>query len=121
VRELAAWFGPSEAIAVIALRPRKHKGQEQDRIQAAVVDPEAAVLIVDPRLSTTFTAAGRASRVGLELWSEDEEQPPLRVAGEALARGARLSAPGWELTVDWLACHRRGRDGAGVYLLARPA
>ena len=120
VRELAAWFGPSEAIAVIALRPRKHKGQEQDSVQAAVVDPEAAVLIIDPRLSTTSTAAGRASRVGLELWTDDEEQPPLRVAGEALHRGASVSAPGWELTVDWLACHRRGRDGAGVYLLARP-
>ena len=43
------------------------------------------------------------------------------LAGEALHRGARVSVPGWELTVDWLACHRRGRDGAGVYLLARPA
>jgi hypothetical protein len=120
VRELATWFGPSEAIAVTALRPRKHKGHEQDSLQAAVVDPEAAVLIIDPRMSTTSTAAGRASRVGLELWSADEEQPPLRVAGEALDRGANLSRGGWELTVDWLACHRRGRDGAGVYLLARP-
>ena len=121
VRELAAWFGPSESIAVMALRPRKHKGQEQDRVQTAVVDPEAAVLIIDPRLSSTSTAAGRVRRVGLELWTDDEEeQPPLRLAGEALHRGASLAAPGWELTVDWLACHRRGRDGAGVYLLARP-
>jgi hypothetical protein len=121
VRELATWFGPSEAITVTALRPRKHKGQEQDSVQTAVVDPEGAVLITEPRLSTTYTAAGRASRAGLELWTDDEEQPPLRVAAEALDRGASVSRPGWELTVDWLACHRRGRDGAGVYLLARPA
>jgi hypothetical protein len=121
LRELAAWFGPSEAITVTALRPRKHKGHEQDSLQVAVVDPEGTVLIVEPRLSTTYTAAGRASRAGLELWTGDEEQPPLRVAAEALDRGASVSRLGWELTVDWLVCHRRGRDGAGVYLLARPA
>jgi hypothetical protein len=120
VREIAAWFGPEEVVTVTALRPRKHKGHEQDVVQAAVVDPEGCPAIVDPRMSSTYTAAGRATRVGLELWPDDEERPPLRVAGESLRHGTTVSHAGWQFTIDWLACHRRGRDGSGVFLIVRP-
>ena len=121
VREMAAWFDDGEVVAISAVRPRKHKGHEQDTIQAAVVDPAGPVTIVEPRLSTTYSASGRPRRVGLELWSEDEEAAPVRVVAEGLGRGGSTTAGGWELTVDWLAGHRRGRDGAGVFLIARPA
>ncbi len=119
VREIAAWFD-GVSIALSAVRPRKHKGHEQDAMRAGVVDPDGASPIVDPRLSTTYTAQGRIRRVGLELWPADEEQPPMRLVAEALGHGAVVSSPGWEITVDWLAAHRRGHDGLGVYLLARP-
>ena len=121
VREMAVWFDDGEVVAISAVRPRKHKGHEQDAIHAAVLDPAGPVTIVEPRLSTTYSASGRARRVGLELWREDEEAAPVRVVAEGLGRGGSVAAGGWELSVDWLAGHRRGRDGAGVYLIARPS
>lgn len=121
VRELVAWFDDGEVVALSAARPRKHKGHEQDAIYAAVVDPEHTVEIVEPRLSTTYTAGERVRRVGLELWDADEEAPPLRLVADGRQRGGTVTAGGWVLTADWLIAHRRGRDGAGVYLLARPA
>lgn len=120
VREMATWFDDGEVIAVSAVRPRKPKGHDQDAVHAAVLAPDTAMTIVEPRLSTTYTAAGRARRVGLELWDADEEAPPVRVTADGRGRGGSVSAGGWDLTVDWLAGHRRGRDGAGVFVLARP-
>lgn len=120
LREVATWFDDGSVVAVTALRPRKAKGHDQDDVQAAVIDPEGAAPVVDPRVSTVSTVAGRARRVALELWSEDEEAPALRVAAEATGTGGQVSQAGWDLTLDWLVAHRRGRDGEGVYLLARP-
>lgn len=121
LREVTAWFDDGGVVAVSALRPRKAKGHEQDVLRAAVIDPEGFGHVIDPRLSTTYAADGRPRRVGLELWSEDEDAPALRLAAETLAGGGSLSAGGWELTVHWLIAHRRGADGAGAYLVARPA
>lgn len=121
VREIASWFEGDEVVTVTALRPRKAKGHGQDTVHAAVVQEDGHAPVVDPRLSTTYTAQGRPRRVALELWSEDEEAPALRLVAEALGRGATVSGPGWELAVDWLVAHRRGRDGMGVYTVARPA
>jgi hypothetical protein len=121
LREVTAWFDDGGVVAVSALRPRKAKGHEQDALRAAVVDPDGFGPVIDPRLSTTYAADGRPRRIGLELWSEAEDAPALRLAAETLVRGGSASAGGWELTVDWLATHRRGADGAGAYLVARPA
>lgn len=121
VREVSAWFGDGEAAVLVAARPRKHKGHEQDACAAVVLDPEAWPAITDPRLSTTYAADGRVRRMTLELWNEDPEQLPRRVAGEALGQGASGRAGDWALSAELLLCHSRGRDGLGVYLLARPA
>ncbi len=121
IREVSGWFDGGEAISLIALRPRKSKGHEQDVVAAAVIEPEEPPAITDPRLSTTYDAAGRPARVNLELWTEDPEQPPRRMAGEATEREARATGAGWELRAELLRCHSRGQDGSGVYLLARPA
>jgi len=121
VRDVAAWFDDGGVVALTALRPRKAKGHEHDAVHAAVVDPDGFGPVIAPRLSTTYTEQGRIRRVALELWSEDEDAPAVRLAAEAVGRGGRVRAGGWELTVDWLLAHRRGHDGAGVYLLAQPA
>lgn len=121
VRAVAAWFEPGEGLAVVAVRPRKARGQESDVISAAVLDGESACAVADPRLSTTYTEAGVPIRAGIELWvgEEETEQRARRAAGQA--RGA---AVGW--TVSGLRMHAqlfgwssRGRDGAGVYLLGQ--
>jgi hypothetical protein len=120
IREVSGWFDGDEAVSLIALRPRKPKGHEQDIVAAAVIAPEQPLVIVDPRLSTTYDATGRPARVNLELWTDDPEQFPRRLAGEAAHRGAEASGAGWTLTAELMRCHTRGRDGSGVYLLARP-
>jgi hypothetical protein len=121
VREVSAWFEGGEAVAVLALRSRKQRGHEQDAITALVIDPEKPVSIVDPRLSTTYAASGRPTRMTLELWSDDPDQYPRRFAGESAGREAEVSVAGWTVSAQLLRCHSRGHDGTGMYVLARPA
>ncbi len=121
VRQVSAWFPPDEGVTVIAFRPRRHRGHEQDAVSAVLMGGEETAPITDPRLSTTYSSAGRPTRVNLELWTDDPEQFPRRVAGEAVGHGAVHAVGGWVLRAELLRCHGRGREGTGVYLLARPA
>jgi hypothetical protein len=131
-RLLTAWFEPDEGLALIALRPRKSRGQESDLVSASVLEPRRPpVLVTEPRLSTTYTAAGVPARAGVELWIEEavaedqgeeavsSEQFPRRAAGEALGAGTEWHAAGFALHAVPLVWHSRGRDGAGTYLLGR--
>lgn len=121
IRDVSAWFEPDEGIALTALRPRGAAGHDKDIVVASVFEPARALPVADPRLSTTYTADGTPARVGVELWLEGEEedqQYPLRAAGEAL--GASASAHNEvDLQAHAFRWHSRGRDGAGVYLLVR--
>jgi hypothetical protein len=117
-RQVAAWFEPAEGLAVLALRPGSAGGQESDVMSAAVLDPELPVPVEDPRLSTTYSGDGRPLRAGLELWiGREEEQYPLRAAGEAAGTGARWTAGGVELHAQPFRWHSAGRDGTGIYLM----
>ncbi|HLJ02761.1 MAG TPA: hypothetical protein VKT31_04930 [Solirubrobacteraceae bacterium] len=121
LREVSAWFEGGEAVAVFAVRAQKQRGQDQDAISAVVLDPEGAPAITDPRLSTTYAASGRPTRTTLELWSDDPEGFPRRFAGESAERSAQADGAGWSLHAELMRCHSRGRDGTGVYMIARPA
>ncbi len=121
VRAVGAWFAEAETVGVLSVRPRKHRGHGQDAVVGAVDDPEGWPPVTDPRLSTTYAADGRPARMNLELWTDDEAQLARRVAGEALGPRVAASAAGWQLDAQRLECHSRGREGSGVYLLARPA
>jgi hypothetical protein len=147
-RQVSAWFEPGEGLALLALRPRKSRGQEADLIAAAVLGAEHPRPVVDPRLSTTYAAGGLPSRAGLELWLEDDsdaageaaregvpagaeheanggpaepdsQQYPHRAAGEALGPHADWNVAEFELHAELFRWHNRGRDGAGVYLLGK--
>jgi hypothetical protein len=130
-REVAAWFAPREGLALLALRPRDARGHESDVIAAVVLEGAQGVPVSDPRMSTTYTAAGLPARVGLELWVEEEplapdapddaapEQFPRRAAAEAVGEGLGWENAGFALQAVPLLWHSRGRDGAGVYLLGR--
>lgn len=122
LRAVSAWFEPDEGVALSALRPRKAAGHATDAVTAVVFETDGALPVVDPRVSSTYSAADTVSRVGLELWigEEDSEQYPRRVAGEALSSGVIGHSSGFtEIRATLLHCHSRGREGAGVYLLAR--
>ena len=120
VRSVAGWFDGDHAVSLLAFRDRGSAGQEGERLTATVFDPEGAVWVDEPRLSTTYAADGRPTRASLELWiGEGEEQFPRRAAAEAAGTGGELDVDGLQLQVTPLRCHSRGLDGAGVYMLAR--
>jgi hypothetical protein len=122
IRDVCAWFGPVDGIAVTSLRPWGAKGHDRDVIEASVFDPAGAAAVADPRLSTTYSGDGQPSRVGLELWlrqDESDEQYPRRAAGEALGARAAWAQSTVELRAYTLRCHSRSEEGFGVYLLAR--
>jgi hypothetical protein len=121
LRAVAAWFEPDEAIGLLAVRPRRAKGHESDALSAAVIEPDSASVVDDPRLSTTYADDGRPLRVALELWLADEqgEHRLRRAAGEAAGPHATGELGEMRARVDVFDWHSRGRDGLGVYLLAQ--
>jgi hypothetical protein len=119
-RAVSGWFADDDAFLLLALRAAGNVGQEGDLVAATLFDPDGWVSVDDPRLSTTYAAAGLPARAGLELWiGEGENEFPRRAAGEAAGDGAAAQAAGLELRAVPLRCHARGREGSGVYLLAQ--
>jgi hypothetical protein len=120
IRGIWGWFEDQRAVSLLALRPRGNSTQDGDRLAVTLFDPDSAIEVDEPRLSTTYTADGLPSRASLELWiGEGEEQYPRRAAAEALGPGASVIAAGLSLHASPLRCHSQGLDGPGVYLLAR--
>ncbi len=126
IRDVSAWFGAEEGVegvALTSLRPRKARGHDRDVIAAAVLDAAVAAVVADPRLSTTYNDQGLPSRVGLELWLEEDEdgepQYPRRAAGQATGSALSAANGGYDLVAQLLRCQSRGNEGTGVYLLMR--
>lgn len=128
-RQTSGWFEAAHGISMVALRPRKLRAHDDDLVAAALLEPDA-LRVDDPRLSTTYDASGRPTRVGLELWLESEasdeasdedsdRQFPRRAAAEAVGSGIEWETAGFTLHAAALRWHSRGSDGAGVYLLGR--
>jgi hypothetical protein len=121
IRAVSVWFDPDEAFALTAFRPRKAKHHDGDLLAAAVIAPERSGPVEDPRLSTTYAADGWPTRAGLELWlsgEEPERQYPRRASGAAVGPRAAAAAGELELQAEPFRWHSRGREGAGMYLLA---
>jgi hypothetical protein len=91
-------------------------------VTAAVLDLQDSAAVADARVSTTYDRAGWPIRSSFELWlGQAEEEFPRRAAGEALGPHASHAAPGLDVQASLFRWHSRGREGAGVYLLARRA
>jgi hypothetical protein len=123
VRVVAAWFEPDEGLALTALRARKAKAHSGDVITAAVFGPDGSAAVEDPRLTTTYEAGGWPIRAGLELWvggdGEQEQQHVRRASGEATGAPAQATRDELDVRAQLFRWHSRGRDGAGIYILAR--
>jgi hypothetical protein len=147
-RLVGAWFGAELGTATVALRPTRARGHESDLVACAFVDDGQSLKIDDPRFSTTYTDAGLPLRAGLELWpvepahddaeddrsdeadgqsgedgqgEQDDERPayhPRRLAGESSRDASRLVLPAITLRAELFRWHARGREGAGVYVIA---
>lgn len=124
VRLATAWFPPERAVAIAASRQQGAKGHDDDVIEVATPGEPEELVVFDPRLSTTYGPAGRVRRMGIELWlgeDEDGDLFPRRYAGEATGAHAAGSGRGVRWEAGALRCHSRGEDGAGLYLVLRPA
>lgn len=127
IRAASVWFEPAEAFALAAFRPRKAKAHKDDVLAAAVIAADGSEPVEDPRLSTTYGADGWPTRAGLELWlaagdeadgEEEQRQYPRRASGEAIGARAQTAAGELELRAQPFRWHSRGKQGAGMYLLA---
>jgi hypothetical protein len=123
VRAVSTWFEPDEGFSLIAFRGRKAKHHDSDVVTATVLGPEPSAPVEDPRLSTTYDAGGWPVRAGVELWlaaeGEDEQQFPRRASGEAAGARTEAAAGELDLRAEPFRWHSRGREGAGMYILAR--
>ena len=127
VRWVAGWFGSLEGFSLTALRPRRARGHDADLVAAALIEDPAPPRVDDPRLSTTYAESGLPSRVGLELWFEakEEEAPdgahqyPRRAAGHTAGESMEWEAAGFALQATPMHWRSHGREGPGVYMLAR--
>ena len=122
IRSVSSWFEPDEGLALTAFRTRKARAHDGDAIAAAVIAPDGSTAVEDPRLSTTYEAGGWPLRAGLELWvagEEPDQQYPRRASGEATGARAQVTAGELDVRAEPFRWHSRGRDGAGMYILAR--
>jgi len=123
-RSLAIPIDAQLAFALSARRPLGAGGHGEEQVEAVVFrgEPLEAAPIETPLLSSTYDAQGRLAHAGLELWeSDDLERPPLRVGGEALARGELAHPDGAITTVTFLDWHQDHRHGLGSYSITQPA
>lgn len=130
-RDVCAWLGPGEGFALVAIRPRRGSGHGDERVSATVFSAGHAVAVADPRLSTTYGEEGDPIRATLEMWlAGDDDEPddseqeeavhyPRRASGEALNPGVAHDVGQLAVRVQPFRWRAQGRNGAGIYLLAR--
>jgi hypothetical protein len=122
-RSLAILFDASLAFAVHATRPPGARGHGEDQLAAVVFrgDPPEPARVERPRLSGTYDAGGELAHVGMELWESEESDRPLRIGGEAQARGVLAHPDGSSTHVTFVAWHHDGRHGLGSYSITQAA
>jgi hypothetical protein len=128
VRDACAWFGPGDGFALVAVRPRRASGHGDERVSATVFSAGHALAVAEPRLSTAYTEEGQPLRATLELWLSDDDsaepgqeavQYPRRAAGVASGPPATHEFADLALGIQPFRWRAEGREGAGIYLLAR--
>jgi hypothetical protein len=89
LRVVCARFDDGRLLAVAASRPSGAAGHGEESVRAALVDPAGSVTeLTEALLSTEYDSDGRPTRIGLELYA-DEDAAPLRVAADREADAAR--------------------------------
>jgi hypothetical protein len=116
---------------VLAARPPGAAGHGEDLVTGSLFEQGQAVTIETSRLSTTYNANGIPARASVELWpvsdlenaaggdDEPAEPRPRRAAGEAIPPIASRSGRQLDVHAALFRWHAQGRQGNGVYVLAR--
>lgn len=114
VRSVGAWF---EDGGIVLESAGEHGGEN---VWAALVEDGEPVIVVDPRLSTTYDGDGHQRRAGLELWMTEEGGYPVRAAGEVIC-GSSLDLDDGVLDLAFFRWRSGGAEGVGRYdILRRP-
>lgn len=121
-RSVAVWVDEGPTLAVWTVVPSGAGEHDREAVAALVADgdPPRAVVVEDPRISTTYDGKGRPLRAGLELWVGGEDPVARRAAGELIVAGEielGSSRQSWSF-LDW---HMDGRGGAGALAVVAPA
>jgi hypothetical protein len=123
-RVLAVLFdeGPM-AVALTGRRPAGADGHGDELLEAVAfrAEPLEPLRIERPRLSSTYDSQGLLTHAGLELWESEDSDRPIRIGGEALARGELRSPDGALTRVTFLAWHHDGLHGLGSYAITSAA
>jgi hypothetical protein len=112
-RTLTAWFEDGFAISGVAIRPADAESHAEELAAVFVAEDEPG-LVADPRISTTYDDEERQRSAGLELWVREEDEYPMRVAGE-LACGTSLDLGRLRLDCAFFRWRTHGRSGVGRY------
>jgi hypothetical protein len=103
-------------VLVVLSRAKAGEGFAEEHSSALLLDAEgAAHPYPHAFLSTQYDDEGRQTRAGLELWSSDEEAPPIRAAGTLLGEVAESDG----VSSAILRTSAEGATGLGGYLIWR--
>jgi len=116
-RTLTAWFEDGRAISGVAIRPDGAESHADELATVYVVEEEPA-LVAEPRISTTYDGEEHQHGVGLELYVGEEDEYPLRAAGEVVA-GTSLDLGRLRLDCAFFRWRMAGRVGIGRYDILR--
>ena len=119
-RTLGAWLDDGSGVVLSAVRPSGARGHEPEAIWAALVGATGSLRVDDPRLSTTYDAAGRQRRAGLELWVGEDDAYPRRATGEVVC-GSTLDLGQLRLDCAFVRWLMDGHAGGGRYDVLRRA
>jgi hypothetical protein len=124
-RTVSAWLGEEVAVSAVAIRPHKGKAHADELIAATLLQADGdadpmAVLVEDPRITTTYDGEGRQRHAGLELWVGKDDPVPWQLAGEAIC-GTSLDLGRLRLDCAFFRWRGRGREGVGRYDVVRRA
>jgi len=120
-RSVSVWTEPAAA-ALSATRPAAARHHAEEATSGALWEGGVVVPLEDARLSTTYDAAGRTRRAGLELWpaGEGDVDWARRGAGERLCE-ASLELGALRTDCAFMRWHIEGQAGVGCYEIVRPA
>lgn len=120
---LSGWMREDLAFVLQGVMPDRAKGHEAEAVSLVSLeageDGPATVAAIDPRLSTTYDAAGHHRRASLEFWL-DEEGYARRAAGEVLC-GTTLELGRLRMDSAFFAWTMDGERGVGRYEILRRA
>lgn len=120
-RTLTAWIAEDHGLSLVAARPAKARAHADELVDAMLFEggPDAPAIVVDePRLSTTYDADGRMRRAGLELYVTPEDEVARRAHGEVLC-GTTVDLGRLRLDASFFRWEMDGGEGVGRYDIVR--